>query len=52
MGFVFGGAMSSDHAATTASNTTKMVAQLGTLIGVASGRKAAGDTVLSNSHAQ
>jgi len=32
MGFVFGGGMSTDHNATTARNTTKMVVQLGQLV--------------------
>ncbi len=49
MGFVFGGNMASDHAATTANNTTKMVAQLGTLIGAVSGKKSG--AALANSHA-
>ena len=50
MGFVFGGGMATDHNATTARNTTKMVEQLGQLVaGKASGNDFGGE--LTNGHA-
>ena len=50
MGFVFGGGMATDHNATTARNTTTMVAQLGQLVaGNARGNNFGGE--LTNGHA-